>query len=425
MVNIRVCKSGAMGPVHSEGEGGGKFWLSLLDTCSPYKPRDKGITYLAGGSYGAVFDIDVVNRQKHVRHNIALKVITIGSINTIAGRRLKAETLSEMHFGQMMSDANIGPKIYDQFIFHKKEDNKEWGLILMEKFQGSGADFLWTGGSGRGWGATPNTKNRAIVIQKMMELAKRMVSKGLYCWDIKPGNFVTNVNGNTKGKIKVRMIDFGGQFCVFGKKQRDSIIKRLRSDAAKLKVKIPSLIKLTPSKFNDIFYHLIMMPFLVLLRDRYKGFDFQKVARPILNVICEENAVRLGMVLILQVDPVIFKTFQHYTRKSGQSPKSPNQTVTYFASVIQDLCLQNISSSSRRVRRTKKSKTPVRLKVTRRTRRRLRSRRRSNRRGGKSFNPHTLIKPGLQNGEMGPLAQSLQKPDRIHMRLVQLYDALT
>ena len=56
---------------------------------------------MAGGSYGAVFDIDVVNRRKHARHNVALKVITIGSVKTAAGRRLKEETLSEMHFGQM------------------------------------------------------------------------------------------------------------------------------------------------------------------------------------------------------------------------------------------------------------------------------------------------------------------------------------
>ena len=435
MTNIRVCESSGGGPIYSEGEGGGQFWLSLLDACSPYKPRGTRITYLAGGSYGAVFDIDVVNRRKHARHNVALKVITIGSVKTAAGRRLKAETLSEMHFGQMMSDANIGPKIYDQFIFRKKGGNKEWGLILMEKFQGSGADFLWAGGSGRNWGATPNTKNRAIVIHKMMELAKKMVSKGLYCWDIKPGNYVANVNGNTMSKIKVRMIDFGGQFCVFGKKQRDDMIKRIRSDATKLRVKIPSLINLTPRKFNHIFYHLIMMPFLVLLDDRYMGFDFQEVARPILNIICEEDAVRAGMVLILQADPVIFKTFQHYTRKAGESLKTANQTVTYFASVLQNLCLQNIPSPTSRVRmlsssrrssrsrRTKKSKTPDRLKAARRTRRRLRLRRR--RRGGKSFNPHTLIEPGLQNGEMSALAKSLQKPDRIHMRLVQLHDALT
>ena len=438
MTNIRVCESSGRGPIYSEGEGGGQFWLSLLDACSPYKPRGTRITYLAGGSYGAVFDIDVVNRRKHVRHNVALKVITIGSVKTAAGRRLKEETLSEMHFGQMMSDANIGPKIYDQFIFRKKGGNKEWGLILMEKFQGSGADFLWAGGSGRNWGATPNTKNRAIVIHKMMELAKRMVSKGLYCWDIKPGNYVANVNGNTMSKIKVRMIDFGGQFCVFGMERRDAMIKQIRSDAAKMHVKIPSLMKLTPGKFNDIFYHLIMMPFLVLLDDRYMGFDFQEVARPILNVICADDTVRTGMVLILQADPVIFKTFQHYTRKAGESPKTPNQTVAYFASVIQDLCLQNTPSPSSRARilsstrrsrrsnrskRTKKSKTPDRLKAARRTRRRLRLRRR--RRGGKSFNPHTLIKPGLQDGKMSDLAKSLQKPDRIHRRLVQLHDALT
>jgi len=135
------------------------------------------------------------------------------------------------------------------------------------------------------------------------------------------------------------------------------------------------------------------------------------------------------MVLILKHNPVIFKTFQHYTRKEGEDMKGPNQIVTYFTSVLNNLCLQNISEStrrfSRRSSRTKKLKTPDRLKAARRTRRRLRLRRRRRRRGGKSFNPHTLIKAGLQNGQMGALAKSLQKPDRIHMRLTQLYDALT
>jgi len=439
MANIRVCESSGGGPIYSEGEGGGQFWLSLLDACSPYKPRGKRITYLAGGSYGAVFDIDVVNRRKHVRHSVALKVITIGSLKTAAGRRLKEETLAEMHFGQMMSDADIGPKIYDQFIFHKKEGNKEWGLILMEKFQGSAADFLWTGGSGRNWGATPNTKNRAIVIHKMMELAKRMVAEGLYCWDIKPGNFVANVDGNTKGKIKVRMIDFGGQFCVFGEEERNRMMSAIRTSARKYSLAdglspreikgAQILAKLTINQFNMIFYYLIIMPFLVLLDERYMGFDFQEVAHPILRRICKENPLRLGMVLILKHNPVIFKTFQHYTRKEGEDMKGPNQIVTYFTSVLNNLCLQNISEStrrfSRRSSRTKKLKTPDRLKAARRTRRRLRLRRRRRRRGGKSFNPHTLIKAGLQNGQMGALAKSLQKPDRIHMRLTQLYDALT
>lgn len=440
MATIRVCESPGGGPIYSEGEGGGQFWLSILDTCSPYKPRGSRITYLAGGSYGAVFDIDVVNRRKHARHNAALKVITIGSVKTGAGRRLREETLAEMRFGQMMSDAHIGPKMYDQFIFRKKGGNEEWGLILMEKFQGSAADFLWSGGSGRDWGATPNTKNRAIVIRKMMELTKRMISKGLYCWDIKPGNYVANVNGNTMGTINVRMIDFGGQFCVFGKEQRDAMIKRIRSAATKRNVNIPSLINLTPSKFDELFYYLIMIPFLVLLDDRYTGFDFQEVARPILNVICEDYSVFYGMLLLLNADPVIFKTFQHYTRRAGESPKTADQMSTYFSSVVANLCLQHIPPSSRarrtrrpkrtkrvkrakRTKQTTKSNTPDRLKAARRTRRRLR--RRGRRRGGKSFNPHTLIKPGLQNGEMSALAKSLQKPDRIHMRLSQLYDALT
>ena len=443
MTNIRVCKGSNSGEKFSLGERGGLFWLSVLDACSSYKPRGEKITYLAGGSYGAVFDIYVADRERHKRHNVALKVISIGKLKDAKARQLKGETLSEMHFGQLMSDANIGPKIYDQFIFQKNisfggnkkkgiQGEFEWGLILMEKFQGSGADFLWTGGSGRKWGVAPNTKNRAIVIRKMMDLARRMISQGLYCWDIKPGNYVANVNGNTSRNIQVRMIDFGGQFCVFGKEARDSIISKMQASAQKASVlpsafrykqDISSLTTISVEEFNEIFYYLIMIPFLVLLNDRYTGFDFQEVARPILHRICEDNRLRLAMALLLKNSSIIFKTFQHYTKKMGETAKSPGQTVAYFASVLQDLCLQN--TPARRKGRTKKLKTPDRLKAARRTRRRLRLQRRGRRRGGRRINPHSLITPGLQGSQMSVLAKSLQKPDRIHTRLVQLYDALT
>ena len=113
MTHIRVCKGSNSGEKFSLGKSGSIFWLSVLNMCSSYKPRDEKITFLAGGSYGAVFDVYVTNRKRHTRHNVALKVITIGKIKNAKARKLKEETLSEMHFGQMMSDANIGPKIYD------------------------------------------------------------------------------------------------------------------------------------------------------------------------------------------------------------------------------------------------------------------------------------------------------------------------
>jgi len=430
MTHIRVCKGSNSGEKFSLGKSGSIFWLSVLNMCSSYKPRDKKITFLAGGSYGAVFDVYVTNRKRHTRHNVALKVITIGKIKNAKARKLKEETLSEMHFGQMMSDANIGPKIYDQFIFQKKikGDVNEWGLILMEKFQGSCGDFLWKNGSGRKWGAPPTVKNRAIVIRKMMELAKQMVSKGLYCWDIKPGNYVVNVNGG--GKIKVRMIDFGGQFCVFGEEERNHMISAIRSSAHNYSL-VPGLFpkelkgarilaKLTVKQFNKVFYHLIMMPFLVLLNDRFTGFDFQMVARPILHKICKDDILRLGMMLLLENNPVIFKTFHHYTKRLGGSLKGPEQMVSYFTSVLHDLCFQNTPSKSSRRKKTRKSKTHNRLKAARRTRRKAATH------GGKSFNPHTLIPPGLiRSGQMSLLARGLHKPNRIAKRLSELYDVLT
>ena len=163
-----------------------------------------------------------------------------------------------------------------------------------------------------------------------------------------------------------------------------------------------------------------MMPFLVLLNDRFTGFDFQMVARPILHKICKDDILRLGMMLLLENNPVIFKTFHHYTKRLGGSLKGPEQMVSYFTSVLHDLCFQNTPSKSSRRKKTKKSKTHNRLKATRRTRRKAATH------GGKSFNPHTLIPPGLiRSGQMSLFARGLHKPNRIALRLSELYDVLT
>ena len=89
MTNIRVCKGSNSGEKFSLGESGGLFWLSVLDACSSYKPRGEKITYLAGGSYGAVFDIYVADRERHKRHNVALKVISSWQIKRCESAPIK------------------------------------------------------------------------------------------------------------------------------------------------------------------------------------------------------------------------------------------------------------------------------------------------------------------------------------------------
>ena len=431
----------------------------MLSSCSEWKIASDTINYLAGGSYGAVYDM--VLRKGGKDHQMAVKIISIGRLGLADTERLEAETLAEMTYGSFMAKAKIGPKVYDQFFYEGRAVNTRghhvewlWGVILMEKFQGSGADLLSPDGRGRGWGVTPTAAIRAIVIKKMMKLTHRMVDQGLYCWDIKPGNFVVNLNGSTSRDIHVKMIDFGGQFCVFGREWRDEALRELREsaktrikpeavaskDRAKLKQVRKTLMGADIAYFNEVFYYLVMIPFLVLLEDRYVGFDFQKVAHSTLLTLCGDDTLRVAMTLLLNNSPIIFKAFQHYTKKKRQRV-SHAQAIPFFASVLDNLCLQipaedlpdaapdrlkAARATRRRVRgRRGGMRARQRGRRVRRSRRRRGLRRHKQQRGGTSINVHSLITPGLQGGRLSLLARSLQKPNPLHERLAQLYDVIT
>jgi len=283
-----------------------------------------------------------------------------------------------------------------------------------------------------------------------MKLTHRMVDQGLYCWDIKPGNFVVNLNGSTSRDIHVKMIDFGGQFCVFGREWRDEALRELREsaktriklevvaskDRAKLKRVRKTLMGADIAYFNEVFYYLIIIPFLVLLEDRYVGFDFQKVAHSTLLTLCGDHTLRVAMSLVLNNSPIIYKTFYHYTKREGGERARP-RAISFFASVLDNLCLQiptedlpdrlKAARATRRRVRGRRGGMPARRRGrrVRRSRRRRSLRRHKQQRGGTSINVHSLIPPGLQGGRLSLLARSLQKPNPLHERLAQLYDVVT
>jgi hypothetical protein len=53
---------------------------------------------------------------------------------------------------------------------------------------------------------------KAAILEEMFKYIKLQVLEGIYCYDVKPGNFVVTVDNN----VDVRMIDFGADFCTEG-----------------------------------------------------------------------------------------------------------------------------------------------------------------------------------------------------------------
>lgn len=65
------------------------------------------------------------------------------------------------------------------------------------------------------------------IIKQMVKLMEIQITDGLYCYDVKPGNFVVNID-TAHHKVDVKMIDFGADFCTekrifFGFKNEDPV----------------------------------------------------------------------------------------------------------------------------------------------------------------------------------------------------------
>jgi hypothetical protein len=367
----------------------------ILSVCSPWRLASKKTSFLGRGSYGAVHEV-VLRKGRGAPKKVALKVVRMGKKGGPYTEKIKSETIAEIEYGRKMSSANIGPKIYDAFIYTEKNPNFvqfsfmsergifEYGFIIMEKFQGSGSQFLWDERkvAKKRWGRYITPRAQEIVIKKMMALTRRMVSKNLYCWDIKPGNFVVNFKG--AHAFHVRMIDFGGQFCVFGVKEREHYLRQLRRSSKKLST-------ITIPQFNELFYCLIMIPFLIILNNLiahrqvensadirgareykravprpYVPFDLHAVALPLMKTICNPEK-RSGMIELLKSNSVIFKTFYHYTRdgaavgwllnSKGFMPLEPpplKMVGLYFNSRVDQLCDDLKHLPTRSSRKTRK-----------------------------------------------------------------------
>ena len=360
MSDITQC-SGNRIPLQAEEKKRVEVLDTVLARCSPWRLVSKTAGYLGAGSFGSVYDV-VLKKKTGSAIKMALKLILIGDIKVKENIQLRDETVKEIYYGRLMSKANIGPRVYDEFLYTENDcacsnlPARLFGVILMEKFQGSGSAFIWsnpmewTRRKKQPWGSAPTLKARGIVIRKMMNLTRRMIYKDLYCWDIKPGNFVVNI---TKSRnIKVRMIDFGGQFCIFGVKERDTMFKRMKDSAVDKKIAAISL-----HQFNDIFYNIIMLPFIWIINNMwtvsFKPTPQQKkdsllftnmlsrVTQPFFTKICKSSFMRNAMVVLLISEPLLFKQFSHYTggdlHYQKKSPQ-PSAITEYFGFVLDTLC---------------------------------------------------------------------------------------
>lgn len=146
-------------------------WDHFLEYVNDYMGRKK--------------DRERIYVDRDVNVYVAIKVIDKGFF----GRFLSDK---ELRYAKLMSDHNIGPRVYTTFHSHS------YDVIVMEYFSNTFKTLDRMGAD----------DGRTLVEKAIKVLEKQWFKVGLYCVDIKPQNMVFD-----KETLDVRMIDFDNNFC--------------------------------------------------------------------------------------------------------------------------------------------------------------------------------------------------------------------
>jgi len=143
------------------------------------------------GSFGKVFTNNYINY-----------IIKVIDLNSKPGHNID-ELNKEVNNGLKMHLHNIGPEI----LAAKYNIDENIYLIYMDKYDGDVGKYITNN--------IDNTKNIKIAIREQFNIVDRMIllskeGKVPMCTDVKPGNFVYRIRD---GKLEIKMIDFGSDFC--------------------------------------------------------------------------------------------------------------------------------------------------------------------------------------------------------------------
>lgn len=163
-----------------------------------------GVIYQAGtkplgkGTYGTVYPGTLYIDGQPM--NVAIKLT-----DDIHSDSEAQEFATAAELYDLMGRQAIGPHVFVSQRVHTQ------GVVVMQRYDMSlrslMRDARFTGGSAMA----------DSVSHQIQDLLERMAAKGVYCYDLKLGNFVVNVDWSMHA-VEVRVIDFDDTFCVAGSK---------------------------------------------------------------------------------------------------------------------------------------------------------------------------------------------------------------
>lgn len=151
--------------------------------------------YVGGGSYGSFFVCIYRNKRLGVK------------IQVTRSRELVDK---ESLFSNYMSDVGIGPLVYEDFFLYSKLERNRYGMmtfIFSELYDTNLKTYIRN---------NPSIKKllKTVDIMKIKTI-QQMFLYNMVCIDIKPDNFVYKLKKAKVTEDKIKMIDFGVQFCKF------------------------------------------------------------------------------------------------------------------------------------------------------------------------------------------------------------------
>jgi hypothetical protein len=361
-----------------------QYYIHVLHQCVKnigFSPHVEDYNSLGAGSYGVVWGTTAYYKGRKI--NIAIKIIIFNTHS----ETLKHQSIDEVDYAERMAVAGVGPKIYESLYLVAPRDMRAV-ILIMRRGQDDGFQYL----------VDPHrsTKAKKKMLREMMKQIHKMIYKGMYCYDIKPANFIVNARG------KPKIIDFGGQFCSI---KRYEAMTNMRENARHIlqHIKGPVERELEPElriisnipsahykKFVDsVFYTLIMIPFISLIR------DLGLIGQPLLVVfnafakrLCFNREVQTACILLLIYDNNIWTTFGHYLHHPTPAPNLKQHTAAdrgqFFDTTLQKLCME--ISNAPEYNREKIKARPASAPSLRKSRKKSsHTRRRKKRRGAIGF----------------------------------------
>ena len=176
------------------------------------------------------------------RTSVAIKIIK-GSVSDLD------KIFLEIEFCLYMSELGIGPKVYHSFYKVMGRDITQF--IVMEPMSMSCDKALEK--------SRIEFTDKIDIVSEMINLLEiQIFDLGLMCTDIKPQNYMVNIDKNNKNK-GVKMIDFDSVFCKFDEDSMDYVDKKSECNNVFFLLMMIQLYKLTdplyrnPFLINDIF----------------------------------------------------------------------------------------------------------------------------------------------------------------------------